>query len=96
MAQDPHNPLVGRCPICSDPESSSDHSDAYVGSTIVDSDKDVPLEWSVYYQLYVCRLCNIKGQDLQVDEVRDDDEVPKDQSRQKMGFGLTYTKNSID
>ena len=93
MVKKNDNQLVGRCPICADSESSTDHNDAFVGSDIVDSDKDKYLEWSFYYQLYVCRECNIQGQDLAVDEVRDDDEVDKGQSRQKMGFVQTYTRN---
>ncbi len=93
MAKETDNQLVGKCPICSGPEPSSGDSVAYNPSTIVDSDKDYYLEWSHYYQQYVCRLCKIDGIDLDVDEIRDEDEEEKEYSRQKMGFLRTYTKN---
>ena len=89
------NQLVGRCPICPDPESSTDHSDAYNGSTIADSDKDVYLVWSAYYQQWVCRLCKIEGIDFTVDDIRDQDDRNKEISRTRMGFRQTYVTNSI-
>ncbi len=89
------NQLVGRCPVCSPPESNTEANDAYSASTINDSDKDVYLEWSNYYQIYVCRLCRIHGEDRTVDDVRNDEDREREKRRMKMGFKKTYVTNSI-
>lgn len=94
--KDNQNPLMGRCPVCSGPEASTGQSDAYVSVTLDNSDKDVELVWSEYYQLYVCRLCKIRGIDLTVDAVRDKDDRDKKTERQQMGFVKSYTTNSIN
>lgn len=93
MEKDTDNQLVGRCPICPDPSADTTANDAYVASTINDSDKDQYLVWSIYYELYVCQLCKKQGDDLSVDIVRDEDDKEKDKERQKMGFRQTYTTN---
>ncbi len=93
--QDTENQLVGRCPICQAAAASTVHSSAYVGCTINDSDKDVYLVWSEYYQQNVCRVCNEEGKILTVDAVRDNDDRKKESERQKMGFVKTYTKNTV-
>lgn len=95
MDNDNQDQLVGRCPICGDPESSTDHNDAYVGATVNDSDKDFYLVWSIYYQLYVCRVCRVDGENITIDDIRDADDVIKEKKRQKMGFVDTYTTNSL-
>lgn len=87
------NQLVGRCPICPDPSAPTPDNDAYVAPDFVDSDKDQYLFWSVYYELYVCRLCNIQGMDLSTDEIRDEEDKEQDHIRQKMGFRHTYVTN---
>ena len=93
MGKETENQLVGRCPVCQAVSASTDHNDAYVGSTINDSDKDQYLEWSAYYELMVCRLCKIRGQDLTVDDVRDNEDRMKETARQRMGFRRTYVTN---
>jgi len=95
MVKESDNQLVGQCPICTAPSADSTANDAYVASTINDSDKDVYLEWSVYYEEYVCHLCNEDGKNFIVDEIRDNDDREKEKSRQKMGFKHTYTTNTI-
>lgn len=87
------NTLVGKCPICTGASASADHNDAYEASTIVDSDKDVYLIWSEYYQQYVCRVCREDGINLTVDAIRDNEDRERDSERQKMGFVKTYTTN---
>lgn len=89
------NQLVGRCPICPDPSGYTGSNQAYVDPNFGDetSDLEKNLFWSIYYELYVCRLCNIQGQDLSVDVIRDWDDREKDKDRQKMGFRQTYVTN---
>ena len=93
MDNESENQLVGRCPICPAPSPDENASDAYVASTIVDSDKDMYLVWSVYYELYVCKLCEKEGRDLGSDPIRDQEDVDRESRRYRMGFKNTYVTN---
>lgn len=89
------NQLVGRCPICSVPEASDWHNDAYNASTIDSSDEDAYLVWSEYYQLHVCRVCRVEGINLTIDKIRDNEDAQREYERQKMGFTQTYVTNTL-
>lgn len=91
-------PLVGECPICLGPSGADvDDNDAYITrSQDDDTDKYVELVWSEYYEQHVCRLCAQEGRDKMVDDVRNEDDLEKEQERQEMGFTNTYETNEED
>ena len=66
----------------------------FVGNELDASDLLVPLVWSAYYRNYVCRLCFVQGQDLNVDPIRRNRDNQKIRERQRMGYRNTYVRNA--
>ncbi len=93
MSNKESNPLIGRCPVCAGPEAQDGANDAYVASTMYDSDQLLPLVYSAYYEQNVCQLCKKQGEDFQADEVRDDDSAEKESIRQEYGTRHVYDPN---
>ena len=86
-------PLIGKCPVCSGPTGADWANDAYVESTMYDSDQLLPLVWSAYYEQNVCQLCEKEGRDISIDETRDNDSAEKEEIRQEAGYTHVYDPN---
>ena len=77
--------IYGRCPIGHNRAPSGATGDN-LSTTEIDSDEEMELYWSNYYQTYICKMHERRVQDLKDDEKFHENENKSEEARQGMGF----------
>ena len=82
--------MYGRCPIGHNRAPSGATGDN-LSTTLIDSDEEMELYWSNYYQTYVCKMHERRVQDLKDDIKFHEKELELEKKRQGMGFVKNQT-----